>query len=214
MSEQSNNGAAQFRADLPEKVEQESVRTTIVGGRPPGNGQPVGQIPRGIEVLLKKAAVDEKFRELLLHDPSQAAASIELELDPVELTMLQTFPKEHLAAIIKQTEVPEMHRRTFLDKSAIAMLALLTAGVAAYSCSLGNRPGPITGIQPDEPVVTGSRPDDPCPDDESLGVPLPDQQRIPPPLDEEKQTVEKDTEEAPRVYEEPQRFVFGLEYRR
>ena len=79
MSEQSNNGAAQFRADLPEKVEQEAVRTTIVGGRPPGSGHPVGQIPRGIEVLLKKAAVDGKFRELLLRAPSQAAETIGLE---------------------------------------------------------------------------------------------------------------------------------------
>ena len=46
------NGAAQFRADLPESVEQESVRTTIVGGRPPGCGQPIGPIPRGIEILV------------------------------------------------------------------------------------------------------------------------------------------------------------------
>ena len=81
--------------------------------------------PRGIEVLLKKAAVDEKFRELLLENPSQAAASIELELEPAESAMLQTFPKEHLAAIIKQTNVPEMHRRTFLGKSVVAMLVLI-----------------------------------------------------------------------------------------
>ena len=47
-------------------MEQEAVRTTIVGGRPPGCGQPVGQIPRGIEVLVKKAAVDPEFKTLLL----------------------------------------------------------------------------------------------------------------------------------------------------
>jgi len=71
MSEQPHSGAAQFRADLPdnvepESVEQEAVRTTIVGGRPPGSGQPVGRIPRGIEVLLKKAAVDAR------HHPHQS----------------------------------------------------------------------------------------------------------------------------------------------
>ena len=42
--------------------EQDSVRTTIVGGRPPGNGKPLGPIPRGIEVLVKKAAVDPEFK--------------------------------------------------------------------------------------------------------------------------------------------------------
>ena len=102
MSEQEQskpaNGAAQFRADLPKDVEQEAVRTTIVGGRPPGSGQPIGPIPRGIEVLVKKAAVDEEFRDMLLNDPNQAAASIELELEPVEHVMLQIFPKEQLAS--------------------------------------------------------------------------------------------------------------------
>jgi hypothetical protein len=36
----------------PEKPkEKEAVYTTIVGGRPPGCGTQVGNIPRGIEVL-------------------------------------------------------------------------------------------------------------------------------------------------------------------
>jgi hypothetical protein len=46
--------------------EQEAVFTTIVGGRPPGSDTRVGAIPRGVEVLLKKASVDPAFRELLL----------------------------------------------------------------------------------------------------------------------------------------------------
>ena len=193
MSEQSNNGAAQFRADLPKGVEQESVRTTIVGGRPPGSGQPVGQIPRGIEVLLKKAAVDEEFRERLFDDPVQAAASIELELESVELTMLQTFPKEQLAVIIKQTQVPEMHRRTFLGKSAAAMALLLGGIVPTIGCPKGC-----------SPVMPGRS----------------DPRRIPPPPDdweefnEKQQPSEESAEEPPRVYEEPQRFSFGLEYSR
>ena len=126
MSEQFNNGAAQFRADMPEGIEQESVRTTIVGGRPPGSGQPIGQIPRGLEVLLKKASIDAEFRELLLQDRLQAAESIELTLEPVESAMLQNMPKEQLATIINQTEVPEPHRRAFLGTVAATMLAVLT----------------------------------------------------------------------------------------
>lgn len=39
-------------------AEQEAVRTAIVGGRPPGSGTRVGAIPRGVEVLVKKASVD------------------------------------------------------------------------------------------------------------------------------------------------------------
>ena len=83
-------------------------------------------LPRGIEILIKKASVDEEFRELLLDDPNKAAMSIELELQPVEQAMLQTFPKEHLATVIDKTEVPELHRRAFLVGTAAAMLAFLT----------------------------------------------------------------------------------------
>jgi len=186
MSEQSHNGAAQFRADVPKSVEQESVRTTIVGGRPPGSGQPVGQIPRGIEVLLKKAAVDEKFRELLLDDPSQAATSIKLELEPAEQAMLQTFPKEHLSAIVEQTDVPEMYRRTFLGKSAAAMILLLGGIVPTIGCP--------KGIRPDFPST------------------LPDQRRIPPPPDDMKLPDEKQSPE--ETVEEPPRFSFGIEVNR
>ena len=43
----------QFHADRP--AEQQAVRTTIVGGRPPGSGRSDVAVPRGIEVLVKKA---------------------------------------------------------------------------------------------------------------------------------------------------------------
>ena len=56
--------------------EPESVRTTIVGGRPPAVPKGMGRVPRGIEVLLKKASVDPAFRELLLAKRSAAARSL------------------------------------------------------------------------------------------------------------------------------------------
>jgi hypothetical protein len=151
---------------MSNNIEQESVRTTIVGGRPPGSGQPIGQIPRGLEILLKKASVDEEFRELLLADANQAAASIELELDPVESAMLQTIPKEQLLAIINQTEVPQVHRRTFLEKSAAAMLLVLTGGVVANYLCLGVRPDELQ--LPGGFVTAGIAPDEPAPDDNTL----------------------------------------------
>ena len=195
MPEQSNNGAAQFRADLPKGIEQESVRTTIVGGRPPGSGQPIGAIPRGIEVLVKKAAVDEEFRNLLLDDPNQAAMSIELELEPVESAMLKTFPKEQLATIIDKTEVPLTHRRAFLGQSAAAMLALFGGITFTVGCPLGIRPDDRRMREPFPHVLVP--PDD---DIETSG--------------KEGQIQEDAGQDAPQQYMEPQRFSFGLEVMR
>ena len=153
MPDKTNAARAQFRADEPSLSEQESVRTTIVGGRPPGSGKPLGDVPRGIEILLKKAAVDPEFHALLLRDPESAARSIELNLDSIELMMFQTIPPEQLTTIIKQTNVPQPQRRAFLGQTAAAMLAVLS-GTALVGC----RDYQTKGIQPDYPL-TGTAPD-------------------------------------------------------
>jgi acyl carrier protein len=118
----------QFRADRP--AEQEAVRTTIVGGRPPGSGQKVGPIPRGIEVLLRKASVDPAFKELLLRQRGGAAETIGLTLEPGEAMMLTAAPVAQLEAVIARTSVPQEHRRAFLGQAAAAMLAALGAAIA------------------------------------------------------------------------------------
>ena len=123
MSQPSGPAGPQFRADRP--LEQEAVRTTIVGGRPPGSGQPVGDIPRGLEVLVKKAAVDAEFKVLLLARRAAAAQVIGLTLEPAEAMMLAVAPAEQLEAIIGRTSVPLEHRRAFLGQAATAMLAAL-----------------------------------------------------------------------------------------
>lgn len=87
----------------------------------------------GIEILLKKAAVDPGFRELLLQNSEDAAAQIGLELDPAELGLIRTFPREQLATIIAQTEVPHSHRRAFLGSAAAAMLAALLSTNEAFA---------------------------------------------------------------------------------
>lgn len=171
MSDEVQNGRAQFRADLPgeaasrKPLEQEAVRTTIVGGRPPGSGKPLGPIPRGIEVLLKKAAVDPEFRALLLDNPEQAAETIALELDPVERSMLKTMPAAQLAIIIDRTTVPQTQRRAFLGTAAAAMLAALTGIAATVGCTKGIQPDPPApaGVRPEEYPLPegGSRPTDP-----------------------------------------------------
>jgi hypothetical protein len=139
-------------ASRPE--EQEAVVTTIVGGRPPGSGQPIGPVPRGIEVLVKKAAVDPEFKAVLLGQRAEAAGAIGLALDPAEAMMLRAVPAAQLEAIIARTEVAQEHRRAFLGSAAAVMLAAL--GLATPGCG---------GIRPDQPspppAPTGTRPDVP-----------------------------------------------------
>ncbi len=136
--------------------EKEAVRTTIVGGRPPGSGRNTGTIPRGIEVLVKKAAVDPEFRELLFEQRGAAAATIELELDPAENAMLNAIPREQLAQIVSQTTVPVEQRRVFLGRLAVAMLAVLGVGLAGCKPEVTS-----LGIQPERPGTDGIRPDRP-----------------------------------------------------
>jgi hypothetical protein len=123
MTEERGPAGPQFHADRPQ--EQEAVRTTIVGGRPPGSGKSIGNIPRGIEVLVKKAAVDPAFKAILLDRRAQAADEIGLQLEPAEAMMLAAAPREQLEAVIANTRVPEEHRRVFLGKVAAAMLGVI-----------------------------------------------------------------------------------------
>jgi len=135
--------------------EKDAVRTTIVGGRPPGSGRSTGTIPRGLEVLVKKAAVDPEFRELLFAQRGGAAASIELELDPAEHAMLGSIPQEQLAQIVSHTTVPVEQRRVFLGRLAVAMLAVIGGGLA--SCERAES----AGVRPEPPSTDGIRPDRP-----------------------------------------------------
>lgn len=125
--------------DQPE--EMPAVRTTIVGGRPPGSGKPVGNIPRGIEVLVKKAAIDPEFRQELIKKRSQAAVLIGLELNPTETAMLDSIPDSQLHSIIRSTRVSPSLTKAFMSYTAAIMLAAL--GCQAHSA-----------IDPDEHMVT------------------------------------------------------------
>ena len=164
MSQPSGPAGPQFRADRP--LEQEAVRTTIVGGRPPGSGQRVGAIPRGLEVLVKKAAVDAEFKVLLLARRAAAAQEIGLTLEPAEAMMLAVAPAAQLEAIIGQTSVPREHRRAFLGQAASAMLAALSMVAARPESAAGFDEPPVAtrgGTRPESPAQ-GSRPGEDLPD--------------------------------------------------
>ena len=72
---------------------------TIVGGRSRSN-RLVGDFPRGIEILLKKASVDPEFSQYLLQDPLNAGRSIALDLKPVEINILTYTSKIVLEKMI------------------------------------------------------------------------------------------------------------------
>ncbi len=129
-------------------AEQPAVRTTIVGGRPPGSGRAVGAVPRGIEVLLKKAAVDGEFRTALLARRAGSADLIGLRLEPAEAAMLDAAPAAQLEAIIAATRVDDRVRPAFLGRAAGVMLAALTA--VGAGC---DRDAPTKGVRPDDPAA-------------------------------------------------------------
>lgn len=105
-------------------------------------------IPLGVEVLVKKAAVDPAFRTLLVERRAEAASHIELELQPAEAAMLAAVPRAQLEAIIDRTTVPQEHRRAFLGKAAAAMVAVL-GGMAPGAAAAGMGFGAGGGIRAD-----------------------------------------------------------------
>jgi len=141
---------ARMRPAKERPVEQPAVRTTIVGGRPPGAGKGVGEIPRGIEVLVKKASVDAGFRKVLLEKRAEAAREIALELDPAEVMMLNAVPAAQLEGIIARTTVSPGKKLAFLGRAAAVMLAALGTGIG---CDQGIK---VTGSRPNPPKAEKS----------------------------------------------------------
>ncbi|UCH79043.1 MAG: carboxypeptidase regulatory-like domain-containing protein [Candidatus Coatesbacteria bacterium] len=106
-------------------------------------------VPRGVEVLVKKAAVDPSFKKLLLQRRAEAAEAIALTLSAAEEAMLAAVPEAQLRAIIASTKVSPSLRPAFLGYAAAAMLAALSAG--AYADEAEDRMMRPTGIEPDIP---------------------------------------------------------------
>jgi hypothetical protein len=151
-------------------VSEQTDETTGAGTATRESDRGGGTVPRGVEVLLKKAAVDAEFRDRLLDERGFAAAAIELELDPAESAMLRAISRQQLEYIVSQTVVPVEQRRVFLGRLAAPMLAVV--GVAVTGCAnktigvtpLGGRPDmPPTNQPPAGSLraTDGIRPDIP-----------------------------------------------------
>jgi hypothetical protein len=157
--------------------------------RPETNLKPadkaLGPIPRGIEVLVKKAAVDPEFKRILLEKRASAADEISLKLESTEVAMINAVPAEQLETIIANTNVSEVSRAAFLGRAAAVMLAAL--GASTVGCGGGGDEGggaqsngirpdriPIKGEEPDRPKrlepTDGARPDRPAPKEDPSQV--------------------------------------------
>jgi TonB family protein len=126
-----------------------AVRTTIVGGRPPGNGAIPRHIPRGVEVLIRKAAVDPAFKKLLFEKRAEAAKAIGLKLTAAEEAMLAAVPLSHLEGIVAHTRVSPKLRPAFLGYAAAAMLAALGTGITVCH----KKVSPATGSAQNEDLI-------------------------------------------------------------
>ena len=123
----SDNRIRMGRADQPDNSTPETPDQghTIVGGRPAGGTSRGGRIPRGMEILLKKAAVDADFCARLLLKRSAVSSDLGLDLDQAERSMLDAIPEPQLRAIVAGTPVPEAQKRVLATGSAAAIVALL-----------------------------------------------------------------------------------------
>ena len=125
-------------------------RRTIVGGRSRSD-RLVGDFPRGIEILLKKASVDPEFQKSLLKDPSAAARSIELDLNPMEINILTNTPGSVLQKMIASTRVAKQHVKTFRTGTIAAIFAvLLSTTVVAPLLAGGEMDLPAQTIDQEE----------------------------------------------------------------
>ncbi len=124
---------------------------TIVGGRSRSD-RLVGDFPRGIEILLKKASVDPMFCQFLLQDPLNAAQSIALDLKPVEINILTNTSISVLQRMITNIHVPKQHIKTFRTGKITAILALVlsTTVVMPALAAGGIEELPSQGIEQEE----------------------------------------------------------------
>ena len=139
---------------------------TIVGGRPQAPRSMRTDIPRGMEILVKRASIDPMFKAELLAKRDKIADELQIPLDASEKAMLAGIPAEHLEKMIKATEVPPAQHSLLAKGTTAAMLALLAQltfapvpGRAENPPKVNVRPATTRSENDDYAVVKGIRPD-------------------------------------------------------
>ncbi|MDX9719291.1 MAG: hypothetical protein RBU37_00990 [Myxococcota bacterium] len=124
--------------DVTIREGEESVRRTVVGGRPSPAQQRRLRVAVGIEKVLYLAASNPEFLKQLEQDRSNALAS--LALSDSERTTLSAIPTAQLNAMIGRIDVKAHAKRDFMRAVATVALAAATS-TAAVACK-GETPTP------------------------------------------------------------------------
>ncbi|MBN1979889.1 MAG: hypothetical protein JW795_00040 [Chitinivibrionales bacterium] len=139
------------------KQKKKDGAATIVGGRPPEKQISMFGFPKGIEVLLKKAAVDTEFKKRLLSTRAAAADAIGLQLEPAEINILNAIPQTHLEAVISKTVVEPKSHHIFLGKAAALMIAALSTSTV-LECQQAKTPEKSGEVRTVQQVVQNQQP--------------------------------------------------------
>ncbi len=115
----------------------ESVRRTIVGGRPLDRRRRKVRIPIGIEKVLCAAAADREFREQLLMARADALLGTGLDVSPSEAMILGSVSEGALRTMIENIDLKRHKRRRFFRGIAAASLAATTAVVGVGCLEAG-----------------------------------------------------------------------------
>jgi hypothetical protein len=127
-------GNLEPEGDLLEGGIMSEKKARISKPRRPKSGLASGDIPRGIDVLVKKASVDPGFRKRLIEKRGDAAKEIDLELDPSERLILDHVSEAQLEAVVSRARVNWKDRAVFLGRTATVMLAALGTVTMSTGC--------------------------------------------------------------------------------
>ena len=126
---------------------RETVRRTIVGGRPIDRRRRKVRIPIGIEKVLCTAAGDPEFREQLVMARADALPGTGLEVSAAEAMILGSVSEDALRTMIDNIDLKRHRKRRFFRGIAAASLAATTA----TACIGENETALSGGAAPDPP---------------------------------------------------------------
>jgi|GEM_PF-2365496 len=113
------------------------VKPTIVGARPPDEVKLNISSPGGVQVLLYKAKADNEFRKVLAKNRSASAIIVGISLDETEAAMLDAIPLAQLEGMIDAIRIPDEKLNIIKKCTAAALIAAagLIPALAAGGCS-------------------------------------------------------------------------------
>lgn len=117
---------------------------TVVGGRPPEIPSQQSGFPRGVEQFIIAAARNSSLLEEFRTSRLKAIDQANLNLSPIESSILLTIPLVQLESIVKRYQPAKPERRSFLKMAAGLAGALI----------LGHRASAKQNYDADIPVVT------------------------------------------------------------